>query len=154
MKNEKVVMNKRYSLGAIILFSIFFLLIFTSYDEKYVPVALFIMVILIIFSIILLKLPKCKAFEIVDDNIIIYSYGKKSEHKIKYNIKIKDVDRYYLTTVGGMKSGVQALIICVEKKRITLKSFGFNFRNEGLINYNVRKIKKLIDLEKNLKENK
>jgi len=149
MSEKYIIMNKRYSISSIIGIIIYICILPITYDNSSgVIVSLFAIVCLVIWSIRLLFLPKCKAIEIADDRIIIYEYQKKYNHKIKYNIKINDISRYYIGTRGGVRSRVNVLVIYVGKKRITLNPFVFHMKNIGLINYDVRKIKRILDYVK------
>jgi hypothetical protein len=144
-------MNKRYSISSIIGIIIGICIFLITYDESpRVIVLLIVIICLIVWSIRLLFLPKCKAVEIIRDRIIIYEYSKKHNHKIKYDIKAGDISRYYIGSRGGGKSRTNILVIYVDKKRITLSPFVSYMKNSGLINYDVRKIKKILDYQRSI----
>lgn len=151
MSEKNIIMNKRYSVPAIVGIIIYACIIPILYDcSSDVYILLIVILCLVFWSIRLLLLPKCKAIEIINDRIIIYEYKKKHNHKIKYDIKISDINRYYIGSRGGGKSTVNVLVIYVGKKRITLSPFASYTKNIGLINYDVRKIKKILDYEKSI----
>ena len=144
MKKNYVIMNKRYSVGTImllILFTILFLI-----DGKNAPVVFPIVLITLIFwTIRLLVLPRCKALEITDEHLIIYGYRKKSGYKIKYDIELDSITKYYVSSIGGIRSRINVYVIYVGKKRIVLKPIAFGWKNDGLINYSIEKIKRILN---------
>lgn len=149
MDEKYIIMNKRYNILTIMGIIIYICAIPIAIDNpSHLPIYFIIILCFVIWSIRLLFLPKCKAVEITNGKIIIYEYHKKHGHKIKYDIKISDITRYYIGSRGSARAGVNVLVIYLDKKRITLSPFVFNMKNIGLINYDVRKIKKILDYEK------
>jgi hypothetical protein len=165
MKN-RVLMNKRINAGQIILLIVITstgIISINNYITKKGPVINFLCIMLVlgvaIFFLVseiikLAILPRCKAVEFINDDLVIYGY--KSNSYIRRKLNVHDIKDYQIKAIGWVffsETAPDYYSMKINTNQIAISINGAagrkNFNSN--INYPVIRIKRLLDKELNRK---
>lgn len=152
MYNENLILKSKLITSSLIVYFCIFIMIISiiifssGYVGSNVIILLFLNFILSIIEINkIIKLPRCKVIEFHKNRLYVYSYTKKGDSRIKYDINLDDITRYYLSSYGKTRNQRSALKIITMEKEYIIYGESATFKKDGLVNYPIMSVKKNID---------